>query len=187
MPFRKLFWGLSALLIAFIALQVLGYSVLDIIIALFLLDIVIVEISRQKDKNYMDSQLKPELLARIGNVEKLCSNILCSINAMPTIEHFCNVAEGRIEEHGTRLKEDIKDDLDRLAKKALDIENRLFEFRKSVTSGIENLDDRLRSLETGKWTVSSDDEAEEVEIEEEKAESPVLEEVVYGEGATIME
>ncbi len=182
MPLRKLFWVLSGITIAFLALQVLGYPVLDIAVALLLIDLAVVELSRQEDKHRTESQLKPELMARIGNVEKLCANMMTSINALPTMEHFYHIADEKIGEHGTRLRCEIKEDLDRIAKKAVDIENRLFEFRKNIASGLGGIDDRLRAIETGKWNVESEeDKEEEVEIGEEKFEAPVLEEVVYGE------
>jgi len=188
MPLRKLFWALSGITMAFLALQVLGFRVLEIIISLLIIDVAVVEISRQEESRRIESRLKPELMARIGNVEKLCSNLLSSINALPTVEHFYLIAERKKGEHGARLKEEIKGDLDRLAKKAVDIENRLFEMKKTVASGIGGIDNRLRSLETGKWTFESADESEdETESSEEKQESPVLEEVVYGESATILE
>jgi len=186
---RKLFWLLSAAIIALFIIQTLGYfSATGIIIALLLLDVIVVELGRQGDRRAMETQLKPELMARVGNVEKLCTSMLSSINALPTVDHFCQIAEQKMGEHGARLREEIKDDMDRLAKKAVDIENRLFEMKKTVASGIGGIDDRLRAMETGKWTIeSADDSEEETETGEEKQESPILEEVVYGEGAAIME
>lgn len=189
MPLRKLFWALSATTAALLALQVLGYGALEPLIALLLMDVIVVELGRQEDKRIVESHLKPELIARAGNVEKLCSGMLSSINALPTMEHFCQIAEQKIGEHGARLREEIKDDMDRLAKKAVEIENRLFEMKKTVASGIGGIDDRLRSIETGKWTVDSG-QGEEAEsgddefaiiAEELPQEQPALEEVVYGE------
>ncbi len=177
---RKLFWFLSAVIIALFIIQIFGYSLIEIIIALLLLDIAVVELGRQEDRNLIESQIKPELIARVGNVEKLCSNILSSINAMPSIEYFCQIAEQKIGEHGARMREDIKDDMDRLAGKAIDIENRLFDMKRTFASGIGGIDGRLRAIETGKWTISSEAD-EEDEIGEEKSEPPVLEEFVYGE------
>ncbi len=189
MTFRKIFWLLSALIAVFIALQALGYGVLEIIVSLILINLAVVELSRQQDRHNLESRVKPELMTRVGNVEKLCSNMLSSINALPSAEHFCQIAEQRIAEHGTRLKAEIKDDLDRLAKKAVDIENRIFDLKKSISSGICGIDERLRAMETGKWTVESaegeETEGEEVELaittEELPQEQPVLEEVIYGE------
>lgn len=188
MPLRKLFWVLSGTTVAFLALQVLGYAVLDAIIALLIMDAIVVELGRQEDRRAVESQLKPELIARVGNVEKLCSNMLSSINTLPTMEHFYQIAEQKMGEHGTRLREEIKDDLDRLAKKAIDIENRLFDMKRNLASGIGGIDDRLRAIETGKWTIESADESgDDTETEDEKQESPVLEEVAYGKGAATME
>ncbi len=181
---RKLFWFLSAVIIALFIIQALGYfNAIEIIIALLLLDIAVVEISRQEDRRHIEEHVKPELITRVCNVEKLCSNMLSSINALPTIEHFYQIAEQKIGEHGARLREEIKDDMDRLARKAIDIENKLFDMKKTITGGIIGIDDRLRAIETGKWTVGSDDETEEEEVETggKKFESPILEEVVYGE------
>ncbi len=181
MPLRKLFWVLSALTIASLVLQVLGFSVLEVVAALLLIDVAVVELSRQEDKHLMEEQLKPELITRIGNVEKLCSNMLCSINALPTLEHMCHVAEDMMIEHKAKIKDEIKEDIDRLAKKAVDIENRLFEMKKTVASGIGGIDDRLRAMETGKWVIESEDEKEEVETGDEKPEQPSSEYMVYGE------
>jgi len=150
MPLRKLFWFLSAVIIALFIIQIFGYSLIEAIIALLLLDIIVVELDRQEDRRLMEDRLKPELMARVGNVEKLCSNILSSINALPSVEHFCQIAEQKIGEHGARLREEIKDDLDRLAKKAVDIENRLFDVKRIFASGICGIDERLRAMETGK-------------------------------------
>lgn len=184
MPIRKLFWFLSAAIIALFIIQVAGYfNAVEIIIALLLLDIAVVELGRQEDRRHIEDHVKPELITRVCNVEKLCSNMLSSINALPTIEHFYQIAEQKIGEHGARLREEIKDDMDRLARKAIEIENRLFEMKRTVAGGITGIDERLRALETGKWTFSSGDEPEEEEVEAggKSLESPVMEEVVYGE------
>lgn len=179
MPLRKIFWVLTALTLTFLVLQVMGYSMLEVIISLLIIDLAVVEISRQEQGHQMENVLKPELLARISNVEKLCSNMMASIGALPTIEHFYHLAEERISEHRAILKNEIKDDLDRLAKKAIDIENRLFEMKRSVSTGIGNLNERLRALETGNWTVSS--EEPKTDAEEAETAAPASEEVVYGE------
>lgn len=181
MPLRKLFWILSALTVVFLGLQVLGYGVLEIIISLLILDIAVVEISRQEEGHKMETQLKPELLARIGNVEKLCSNMMSSISALPTMEHMYHTAEEMMLEHKARIKDEIKEDLDRLAKKAVDIENRLFDMRKTVAAGIGSIDDRLRAMETGRWTVSSEAAEEDAGSEDVETVAPASEEVVYGE------
>lgn len=176
MPLRKLFWVLSGTTVAFLALQALGYGVLEALIALLLLDIAVVEIGRQEDGHRIENHLKPELMARIGNVEKLCSNMLSSISALPTAEHFYRIAEQKIGEHGAMLKNEIKEDLDRLAKKAVDIENRLYDMRRTVASGIGSIDDRLRAMETGRWTVNT----EETKAGPEETGAPASEEAVYG-------
>jgi hypothetical protein len=175
MPLRRLFWVLSALTIAFLVLQVLGFGVLEVIVALLLVNIAVVELSRQEDKHLMEEQMKPEIITRIGNVEKLCSNMLSSIGALPTLEHMYHVAEEMMIGHKAKIKDEIKEDIDRLARKAVDIENRLFEMKKTVASGIGGIDDRLRAMETGKWTITGLDE------DEEKPEQPASEYIIYGE------
>lgn len=180
MPLRKLFWLLSVLTVGFLVVQALGYNVLDIIISLLLIDLIVVEISRQEDRHHIESRLKPELMARIGNMERLCSDMLSSMNALPTVDHFYHIAEEKIGEQRSRIKEEVKEDLDRLAKKAIDIENRLFDLKRSVASGIGSIDNRLRAIETGRWVFYADDETK-AEAPAIKAPAPASKDMIYGE------
>ncbi len=147
MPLRKLFWFLSGLLIVFLALQVLGFNMLIPIISLLFVDLVVVELSRQDDRDRFRTELKHELVTRIGNIERILGNILENFSHIPTTEHVHSIAEERIEAHKISLREEFKNDLDMIAKKAIEIENRLHDLRHTIASGIGSLDDRLRAIE----------------------------------------
>lgn len=144
MPLTKLFWFLAILTITFIVLEVIGYSVLTVIACLLLIDLVIVEISREVDRNKVINELKHELLIKIGNIERMCGNLINSLEGVPTINHVYHIAEERILEHGSKFKVD----LNQIAERATEIEARLEQLRNTFASSIGSIDDRLRAVES---------------------------------------
>lgn len=147
MPLRKLFWFLSGLTMIFLALQVLGYDMLIALFSLIFIDLVVVELSRQDDRDKFRTELKHEMVARIGNIERILGNMLANFSHLATLEHVHHIAEEKITLHKSSLREEFKNDLDRIAKKAIDIENKLHDLRHTFSAGIGSLDDRLRAIE----------------------------------------
>lgn len=147
MPLRKLFWFLSGLTMIFLALQVLGFDVLIVIFSLLFIDLIVVELSRQDDRDRFRNEIKHEMITRIGNIEKILGNMLSTFSHIPTLEHVYHIAEERMEAHKAGLREEFKNDLDGIAKKAIEIENKLHDLRHTMAAGIGSLDDRLRAME----------------------------------------
>lgn len=144
MPLAKLFWFLAILTIVFVVLQVIGYSVIIVIACLLLIDLVIIEISRQMDRNKIINELKHELLIKIGNIERMCGNLINSLEMVPTIDHVYHIAEERILEHRSKFKGDF----DKIAERATEIEIRLEQLRNTFAASIGSIDDRLRAVES---------------------------------------
>lgn len=142
MPLRKLFWFLSALTVIFLIIQILGYNVLEVILILILIDLVVVEISRQEQRKH-----KSEILIRLSTLENLLSNLISSLNTMPTLEHVYHITEESINEHKPSLRSEFKNDLDKIAEKVIEVENKLNHLKNSFSNGILNIDDRLKIIE----------------------------------------
>jgi len=134
-------------MIVFLALQVVGFDMLIPIISLLFIDLVVVELSRQDDRDRFKNELKHELVTRIGNIERILGNMLSNFSHLPTIEHVHHITEEKIEAHKSLLREEFKNDLDKIAKKAIEIENKLHDLRHMISAGIGSLDDRLRAME----------------------------------------
>ncbi len=151
---RKLFWFLSSLTIFFLGLQVLGYNVIEIIVSLILISLVVVEISRQEDKHIIENELKPGLTTRLNNIERICTNMYSSLKSLPTIEHMYHIAEECIQEHNPR--QEFKENFDRIAKKIIEVENKLYDMKQTFSAGIGSLDDRIRIIEQSKEQSNED-------------------------------
>ncbi len=145
---QKLFWFLSALTIVFLILQVLGYPVIEVIASLLLIGLVVIEINREEDKHRVENDLKSELSSRITNIERVCTSIYSSLKSVPTLEHIYYIAEECVREHDPRGE--FKEGMDRIAKKIIEVENKLHDMKKTFSAGIGSLDDRIRMIEEAK-------------------------------------
>jgi hypothetical protein len=131
MPFRKLFWLLVGLTLVFIVLQATGYWVLEILVSLILLDIVLIQIIHQEENEDFINSLKSDIGNRLENIERLIKNILNHFGSVATVEHVYHIVEERLEEYDACAKERLKDELDRIAAKIIEVENKLYELRKN--------------------------------------------------------
>lgn len=154
MPLSILFWILVILTIVTGFLQtMMGYNLLGTIIILLIADFVVlgadIELERRKHKE------GSKIATKLEGIEKACSGIF---------EHIKGINPGLgISE---KQSDNINYLLDKMAKKALTIEERLNQFGETLASSISSLDERIKSLETGG------------RIETEEVEDPVAEDTV---------
>jgi hypothetical protein len=59
-----------------------GYPVLQLVIAMLLLDAVVIEWTRQKDSKQLFNDIPHQVAAGFDKMEGLCSNILVAVNAI---------------------------------------------------------------------------------------------------------
>lgn len=124
----------------------MGYAVLEVIISVLIIDLVILEINRVINQQKIDNGVKEGIANRMGNIEKLCSHIVYKLETFPNYE--IHSIENRIVKHKTELKEEFKDSLERIAKKAIEIENKLMQMRRTLAAAVASFDERLKSIET---------------------------------------
>ena len=144
MPLSKVFWLLSFATLIFIALQLMGFDVMIVIILLLTMDIISVEMSRQLDKHHLRKEVKSEMVARIENIEKICGNMVFHLSEQ---QPFAEQITFTIDKHMNAHKGVFKDDLDRIAKKMVDVENRLTKMKRLMAGAVASLDDRLKIME----------------------------------------
>lgn len=147
MPLTKLFWFLGITTLIFLALQIIGYEVLEIVILLIIIDLVILEVNREMNQKRFTISLKNELMTRVGNIEKIATGILNFVNAKPNHEDIHNIFENKIQKHKDELRNEFKENLDRISKKAIDIENKLHELRRTLGAAVASFDERIKAIE----------------------------------------
>ena len=144
MPLSKVFWLLSFATLVFIALQLIGFDVMIVIILLLTMDVISVEMSRQLDRHHLRKEIKGEMVARIENIEKICGNMAFHLSEQQPMAEQITFS---IDKHMKSHKETFKDDLDRIAKKMVDVENRLTKMKRLMAGAVASLDDRLKIME----------------------------------------
>ena len=127
----------------FIIVNIAGFNVLNYIALLFVIDIIILEINRHSEKHIATTNLKNELLVKIHIIEKICSDIAMHLEHSPSHMHI----ESMIEQRAVKQKEEFKDSMDRLAKKAVDIENEMNRLKRTIGSALYGIDERIKAVE----------------------------------------
>jgi hypothetical protein len=158
MPFGKLFWIPLAISIALLAMLVAGFNVLPILVAAVLVDIIIIELSRQEETRLKD-KTGNELASKLGNVENICQSIATMMKAVPDTQQMISTVDQRVEQHKQGLKEEFKDSLDRIATKAIQIENGLTQLKKTMGAAVAVFDERIKAIEN-----SIEEEPAEIQI-----------------------
>ena len=144
MPLSKVFWLLSFATLIFIALQIAGFDVMVVIALLLIMNIIAVEMSRQLDRHHLRKEVKDVLVSRIENIEKICTNLSYHLTEhQPVAEQITFSIDSQIKAH----RNVFKDDLDRIAKKLVDVENRLTKMKRLMAGAVASLDDRLKLME----------------------------------------
>jgi len=187
MPSSKLFWISAALTAVFTGMYFLGYSAIEIVLLFIIADIVMLKLQHDKLGHSVGAQVMGEVTAKFGGAIADMTNFMR--NAPTSIGAASDVTLGGIEAAFSKHKEDIRtefnDGLDRMAKKAIDIENKLNTAVKNFSSAIGAFDDRLRSLESTDGTMVAEpvpvqtnggaETAEEPETTEEKTDENYME------------
>lgn len=149
----KIFWALAALNIAFIALAALGYPVITVVVVLLLVDIMILETNRRAEGQQLINEVKNSLAVMSGKIENTLSKISSSGNpdVQTAIEHRLRQHEATISSQldvlRSFIRADIKDALDKMAAKMVQIENRLNQTKKTLGAAVAVFDERMEQIE----------------------------------------
>jgi len=156
MPLSVLFWILVILTVITGFLQtMMGYNLIGTIIILLIADFVVLGANLETEKRKHRKGSK--ITTKLEGIERACSGIF---------EHIKGISSNPGLGISEKQSDNINYLLDKMAKKALTIEERLNQFGETLASSISSLDERIRNLETGE------------KIETEEVEEPVAEETV---------
>ncbi len=161
MHLSKLFLFLIGITIILAVLQLIGYPVMEMIIIMIIIDFLTLGASMELGKrnnpaNSVQANVMPKLekIDKLDNIEKTCTDIFNHVTKTNT-SNF----ESKLEKHS----DDISYLLDKMAKKSLELEERINKFGGGLINSVSKLNDRVKSLEKG-------EEAKEEKLEEEKPE-----------------
>jgi hypothetical protein len=140
---RQLFWFLTAASLVFVGLAAAGYAVMPIVALLILIDLVTAWTTWNSDRLKIAEMVKNDIAARISHLENNLTTSVAAFDSKVSGEYL----ESRLNEHKEQIFNQMNDTWDRVAKKAVDIENRMNEFRRIVGTVSGSFDERLKSLE----------------------------------------
>jgi len=124
----KLLFLLSlAITIILTALQITGFQILDLIIIMFIIDFLSLGAYLEVEKRKTDQESKEFINTKLGTIEKVCNDIFTHITSPnPGIE-------AKIE----KQRDDISYILDKIAKKSLELEERLNSFGQVLANSLK--------------------------------------------------
>ena len=141
-----------AITTALTAMQFSGYQVLDLIIIMIIIDFLSFGASLELEKRKNDKESKGLITTRLDGIENICKDIFTHVTSPnPGLE-------AKLE----KQKDDMSYILDKIAKKSLELEEKLNAFGQVLTN-----------------KVKVEDKAEEVKEEEKPAETFNVGELVY--------
>ncbi len=146
MALRAMFWIVIVLALACAFLETFGYHLMQITLLLVLLSIALLELVHLEEKEILEDALHRDIASRLESMERVLNYLFKNISSMLTVEHLQEL-ERRIvnsfHAHKKELEEKFKKDTDQIAKKIIEIENRLSELK----SHSSNLAKKLEIME----------------------------------------
>ena len=140
MPLKKIFWFVTLLSILFIIVYLFGINTMPIVLSLFVVDIVVLHVWNDFEKKSIKKNFEDILKFS----EKLVENIK---SYRPT----GYIASGiDIERHKEEIRSEFKKSTDKLAKKAIQIENDLNKTKKDFMFLLSELNKKIKELEENK-------------------------------------
>ena len=137
MPLSKLFWFMILVTFAMVIVQTIGYQVVNYVILLLIIDVVVIEVSRELEKGRMSHEIKETLLKKIESISELSERIVHHLDSKPDFK-------SALETH----KSEFKNDMDRLALRAVHIENDINRLIRTVGSALAIFDERIKKVES---------------------------------------
>ncbi len=146
-PLTIFLWVMVGVTFVYGVAQLLGYNVLTIILMLLVVDVITLEINRQLDKRKLYNNKLETMDLKLEEVSNKIQN------------------EFNVDEKLNKHKDEVTIVLDKMARKALEIEERVNRFGETIAVSIENLNNRLRAFE------NPENELEQMEHESEETKS----------------
>jgi len=134
-----LFSVLIIVTIILTALQLFGYQVLDSIIIMVIIDFIALGANIELEKRKTPEEAKSYVTTKLDNIEKICSDIFNHVTSAPNPD---------INKKLEKQKEDVSYILDKVAKKSLELEERIGKFGQTLGASVASLNERVKILET---------------------------------------
>jgi hypothetical protein len=160
---KLLFLVSLAITIVLSALQILGTQTLDLIIIMIIIDFLSLGAYLEVEKNKADKETKGFITIKLEGIEKVCNDIL---------NHVISPNPG-FEAKLEKQKDDMNYILDKIAKKSLELEEKLNIFGKVLSN---NINGKTKVEEEPSKTEETEEEEKE---QEETAETFNVGEIVY--------
>jgi hypothetical protein len=146
MHLSKLFLFVIAITIFLASLQLVGYQLMESIIIMLIIDFLTLGASMELGKrgnnptNAIESSITPKLekLDKLDNIEKSCMDIF---------HHVTKTDVSNFEDKLKKQSDDISYLLDKMAKKTLELEERVNKFGNGLIDSVSKLSDRVKDLE----------------------------------------
>ena len=126
--YKVAFWILIIVTVISMLFQIGGYSVLDTVIFLIIMDFIALWLYLEK-KNSL-TEIDNNVIKKIENLEIACSNILESIGSVSSVIN--------LEEKINKQKEDVSSMLEKINEKTLNLEDKLNRFGQNLLSSSDN-------------------------------------------------
>lgn len=149
---KTVFWFLIAITIVSLILQMIGYDLAETIITILIIDLIalgaVIEIEKRKPKEIETSNIT----TKVENIERMCQDLSKTKIENPSTN---------IEEKLKKQKDDVNYLLDKMARKTLELEEKINRFGLSLASHIENFGERIEKIEGSKKIENKEEKAEE--------------------------
>ncbi|HLC51201.1 MAG TPA: hypothetical protein VJH90_02395 [archaeon] len=135
MAFEYVFWlGLIGAAIVLL-LRLAGFNYIELAVLFVIISMLSLEFLRRGDKKLFTNELKHELIDRTDKIENICSQMVS------------NMSQDR-EKLKDEIRTEVKDSVDRVAAKAIDIENKINEIKKGLIAVAQGYDERMKVVES---------------------------------------
>ncbi len=135
MPFQYIFWlGLVGAAIV-ILLRFSGFNYIELAVLFVIASMLSLEFLRKGDKKLFTNELKHELIDRTDKIENICNQLASNMN------------QDR-EKLKEEMRTEMKDSVDRVAAKAVEIENRINELKWGLIAVAQGYDERMKVVES---------------------------------------
>lgn len=139
----KVFWILALGVLVTLGLMLKGYDLLLAAFALLLIALISLKLSLDRGER-ATKELRGELGGRLSSIDSVVQDLTKAFKEQADIKDF---TLGVLEKTKGEIRVELKDSMDRMAKKAIDIENSLNQMKRTFSAAFASLDDRLRAIE----------------------------------------
>jgi len=150
----KVFWLVALGVLVTLGLIAKGYDLLLAAFALLLIALICLKLSLDKGER-LSKEIKNELSGRLTSLDTIVQDLTKAFKDQADVKEF---TLGALEKTKNEIRAEVKESIDKMAKKAIDIENNLNQMKRTFSAAFASLDDRLRALEPKIATVSPSSE-----------------------------